>query len=148
MAHLVMVKPVYLTRGHVAKQLKLHPETLRYYETTKLIGKPARLSNNYRAYNNEDVNKLKFIITAKELGFSLKETKELLNLSIDEKSNREKVRAIATQKSKIINEKIEQLSAIKKILDKLIKTCRTNKTEDGCPILEALHEKKLLAIFN
>jgi DNA-binding transcriptional MerR regulator len=136
-----MVNTNYLTRGSIAKHLKLNPETLRYYESKGFIKKPGRLSNNYRIYNNKDMDKLKFIIMAKSLGFSLKEIKELLSLSLDEKTNRTRVRALTTLKSQLIAEKIKQLNAIKTVLDKLIKACQTQKTAGGCPILDSLHQK-------
>ena len=128
------------TRGNVAKQLNINPETLRYYETLKLINKPIRLANNYRVYNEDDIARVKFILLAKELGFSLKETKELLNLSLTEKSDREKVRTLAQRKSQIINDKISQLIRIKTVLDDLISLCHTNKTASQCPILKCLYQ--------
>lgn len=130
-----------LTRGQVARELNINPETLRYYEVQKLIKKPVRLINNYRVYDENDIERLKFIVMAKKLGFSLKEIKELLNLALDVKGNREKVRTLAKQKSQILAEKITQLSNLKKILDKLIKTCQIHKASKACPILETLYQK-------
>lgn len=129
---------VKLTRGEIAKQLNIHPETLRYYEAQKLIKKPLRLVNNYRAYSEEDKQRIKFILAAKELGFSLQEIKELLDLSIDAHANREKVRLLAQKKSQLINNKIDQLQKIKQVLDGLIKTCRTDRTTEHCPILKSI----------
>lgn len=131
----------YLTRGRIAKALKLSMETLRYYESLKLIKKPMRLNNNYRVYDEDDATKLKFILMAKNLGFTLKEIKELLDLALDGKKNREKVRILSMQKSQLLGEKIAQLQKLKAVLDKLIKTCHTKLETDTCPILEALSQK-------
>lgn len=132
-----MVELLKMTRGYVAKHLKINPETLRYYETQKLIKKPKRLENNYRVYDLEDVERVQFIIKAKELGFTLKEIKELLQLSLTEKSDRSKVRAMAKHKSKIIDDKINQLMKIKKILDDLVNACLHSEHNDHCPILKS-----------
>ena len=53
---------------------------------------------------------------AKQLGFSLKEVKDLLNLPITIKSDRTKVRNLASHKSTLINEKISQLTKMKSAL--------------------------------
>jgi DNA-binding transcriptional MerR regulator len=138
MVNLVTEKSARWTRGSIAKQLQIHPETLRYYEVQRLIKKPLRSANNYRTYSEEDRQRLKFILAAKELGFSLKEIKELLNLSIDARANRAKVRVLAQKKSELINNKIDQLQKIKAVLDKLIKVCRTDRTTEHCPILKSI----------
>jgi len=135
-----MVKAL-ITRGSIAKKFKINPETLRYYEAQGLIKKPARHINNYRVYDEDNIARIKFILMAKQLGFTLKETKELLSLSITEKSDREKIRLVTQKKSKIIDEKITQLTSMQKVLDELILLCHSNKTAPHCPILKCLYEK-------
>ena len=130
-----------LTRGSIAKELDINPETLRYYEEQKLIKKPKRLENNYRIYDEDDIIRIKFILTAKQLGFSLKEVKDLLSLSITTKSDRKKVRNIASNKSALISEKIAQLTKMKIVLDELILLCKTNETASHCPILKCIYQK-------
>lgn len=127
-----------LTRSAVAKQLDIHPETLRYYEQQHLIDKPARVANDYRVYNQSHIQQLRFILTAKRLGFSLKEIKELMALAVTKKSNRKKVRAMAQTKSTMIDEKISQLTQLKSALDQLIVLCRKSKGATRCPILACL----------
>lgn len=132
-----------LTRGYIAKILKINPETIRYYESQKLIKKPIRLANNYRIYEENDIVRIKFILIAKNLGFSLKEIKDLLNLSLTEKSDREKIRSLAIKKSEIISEKLIQLTNIKKTLDELITLCYKQKSTVHCPILKWLYTAQL-----
>jgi DNA-binding transcriptional MerR regulator len=141
MEKFVMDKKTKMTRGSVAKKLKVNPETLRYYETQKLIKKPNRLENNYRIYDEEDMLRIKFIMMAKQLGFSLKEIKDLLSLSVTEKSDRNKVRILVSNKSNLIKEKIMQLTKMKKVLDELITLCKNNETASHCPILKTLYKK-------
>lgn len=141
MENLVMAKILKMTRGNIAKELNVNPETLRYYEEQKLIKKPRRLENNYRIYDEDDLMRIKFTLMAKQLGFSLKEIKDLLDLSITEKSDRKKVRILVSNKSNIINEKITQLTKIKTVLDELNSLCQSNETASHCPILKSLYQK-------
>ncbi|WP_050742507.1 MerR family transcriptional regulator [Deferribacter desulfuricans] len=75
----------YLKRGQLAKIVGVNLETIRYYEQIGLL-KPKRSKSNYRLFSEEDVTKLQFIKKSKELGFTLKEIKELLELSLDDTS--------------------------------------------------------------
>ena len=55
----------------------LSRDTIRFYEREGLISKPSRKSNGYRDYDNKIVEQLNMIVMAKELGFTLKEIREL-----------------------------------------------------------------------
>lgn len=131
-----MAKNSILTRGNIAKKFNINPETLRYYEAQKLIKNPQRLHNNYRVYDKEDIASIHFILKAKQLEFTLKDIKVLLNLSLNPRSNREHVRKVVQEKSKMIAEKIKQLRKIQKALDQLFLLCKQNKEILECPILK------------
>ncbi len=66
--------------GDLAKRANVNTETLRYYEREGLLPEPERTESGYRLYADEDVKRVQFIKRAQELGFSLKEVKELLAL--------------------------------------------------------------------
>src|SRR6516162_7146876 len=68
--------------GKVAHRVAVGVERLRFYEREGLLEKPPRLNSGYRAYPAATVNRVLFIKRAKELGFSLKEIKELLALRL------------------------------------------------------------------
>ena len=68
-----------LTIGRLAKQAGLGIETVRFYERQGLIAPPPRTDSNYRIYPEEEVSRLKFIKRAKDLGFTLKEIKEVIS---------------------------------------------------------------------
>ncbi len=69
--------------GQIAKQVGINVETICYYERIKLLPKPKRRESHYRVYDAIDLKRFMFIKRAKELGFTLKEIKELLELRID-----------------------------------------------------------------
>ena len=126
------------SRGQVAKSTNLSIETIRFYEKQGLIKDPPRSPNGYRQYSQEDISRLKFIKRAKELGFSLKEITELLNLNQDAVKNRLEVQARAQAKLNEIEDKIADLKRIKQALAKLSSCCNQKTNLDNCPILEAL----------
>ncbi len=64
--------------GAVAKQAGISVEAVRFYEKQGLINTPSRNDSGYRVYSPDIINQLLFVTRAKELGFSLKEIKELL----------------------------------------------------------------------
>lgn len=61
------------TIGQAASRADVPIDTIRYYERTGLLPKPARRASGYREYRTETVRQLRFIHRAKELGFSLGE---------------------------------------------------------------------------
>ena len=119
--------------GQVARQAGIGVETVRFYERRGLVDEPPRRESAYRDYPPDTVTRLAFIRRAKELGFTLKEIKELLSL----RSTRSQpgVKALAKAKLADIQQRIETLKRMKRILDGLVSECEPG-TE--CPILEAM----------
>jgi DNA-binding transcriptional MerR regulator len=64
--------------GEVAECAGVNPKTIRYYESIELLPKPRRSTGNYRLYSDEDVERLRFITSARALGFALDEIAEIL----------------------------------------------------------------------
>lgn len=58
--------------------LNVTKKTLIYYENEGLV-KPARDSNNYRNYNQEDVSRIKFILLLREMDVNIEEIKQIIN---------------------------------------------------------------------
>lgn len=106
--------------GELVKQLNINKETIRYYERIGLISETIRDKNGYRIYTKEDMEKIKFILIVKKYGFSLKEISTLIHDEIlcgDIKS----IKKIVEDKVNEINNKINQLDAIKRLLEKVKK---------------------------
>jgi len=64
--------------GEFAKQAGVNPKTVRYYEELGLLPPAPRSASGYRQYVEKDVERLEFIRSAKGLGVSLDEIKEVL----------------------------------------------------------------------
>jgi len=123
--------------GALAKQTQVTVETIRYYEQRQLLNPPARSKAGYRNYSADDLKRLRFIVQAKTLGFTLEEVKELLTL----RSGGEcaQVREIAQRKAEKIADQIEKLHRIQRVLEQLTEQCG-EQSEDCCPILKSLEE--------
>ena len=129
-----------LKSGELAKRANVNPETLRYYEREGLLSQPQRTEAGYRLYSEMDVKQVRFIKRAQELGFSLKEIKELLALRLDASQSAGEVKRIAEQKIGEIEDKIQSLQAMKAVLNHLTHACSGEGSVDHCPILNCLDE--------
>ncbi len=133
-----------LTVGQLAKETGINLETVRYYENIGLLPEPKRTESGYRIYDETDIKRLIFINRAKELGFTLKETKELFELKIESEKTCGDVKRLATNKITDIEQKINDLLKIKNVLQKLVSKCTNEEiTTDECPILEAIDIEKI-----
>ncbi len=124
--------------GEVAKQAGVNLQTIHYYERRGLLPKPPRTGSNYRAYPENAVLRVRFIKRAQELGFTLKEIKELLSLRAAPRTRCADVRERAEAKVQDIDGKVRTLQAMRKALTKLIGECSGSGPVSQCPILEAL----------
>lgn len=127
-----------MTIGNVSKQSGIGVETVRFYEKSGLINEPPRTESGYRQYPPSTVIRIQFIKRAKELGFTLKEIKELLNLRLDPMTTCDDVRQVAEEKQENVQAKIQSLQGIEKALGELIGACAVGGPDGECPILEAL----------
>jgi len=129
-----------LTIGRVARRARVGVETIRFYEREKLLPAPPRdPSSGYRRYPESTVTRLQFIARAKQLGFTLRETRELLELRRGPASCGT-VRARAEEKIDDVRLKIRDLRRIEEALLALAEACPGTGELDGCPILGALEE--------
>ena len=127
-----------LTIGRLAQEVGLNLETVRYYERRGLLPAPPRSLSGYRLYPTETARRLRFIQRAKDLGFSLREIKELLSLRVSPRTSRKEIRQKAEAKITDIRAKIQSLESIEKSLRRLTKACGGCGPVSECPILEGL----------
>lgn len=131
-----------LTRGKLAGQSGVNIATIRYYEKLELLPAPPRSNAGYRMFSTESVNRVRFIKHSQELGFSLKEIKELLDLRVTPDARTTDVRGRTIEKIANICEKIRRLSAMKKSLESLVNSCCGTGSVSECPILESLDSEE------
>ena len=128
-----------MTIGRLAKQAGVNIDTIRYYERNGLIPEPARRPSGYREYGSTDVARLRFILRAKDLGFTLAEIGELLSLSADRDVKGVKRRA--EERLGQVEHKIKELQRVRRGLKTLIEACPGHGDLERCPIIAALSEE-------
>ncbi len=111
----------HLKIGQVSKATGLTTKTIRYYELFGLLRKPARTESGYRAYDDSDVERLKFIRKAKGLGLSLMEVKDILTLHDQKQRPCVHVLALLDKKLKEIDTALGNFQAFKADLMQLQK---------------------------
>lgn len=97
-------------------------ETIRFYQRKELLREP-KASTGFRTYNEEDAQRIVFIKKAQELGFTLSEVKELLELNTKPRITCGTVKAKTIAKIKEIEQKMADLSRMKASLEKLACAC-------------------------
>lgn len=123
--------------GDLAKATGTKVETIRYYERAGLLPTPGRTPGNYRAYGPAHLNRLSFIRRARDLGFTIEQVRELLDLADDRDRPCEAVDAIAREHLAEVERKIADLNALHHELAELIGRCRRGTVAE-CRIVEAL----------
>ena len=131
-----------LTIGQLARRAGVGVETIRFYEREGLLAEPERRPSGYRQYHVEAVRRVRFIRHAKELGFSLKEIQELLDLRVNPTTTCADVRQRAQEKVADVAERIAALERIKATLEQLVRACRGRGPKEECPILAVLDREE------
>ena len=125
--------------GKLASDAGVGVETVRFYERKGLISQPPKPRNGgFRSYPAETVSRIRFIRQAQELGFSLRETEELLSLRVDPAAGCMDVREQALAKLAQIEGKIVNLERIRLALENLVSACPGKGPLKECAILEFL----------
>lgn len=129
----------HLPIGAVAKRAAVAIDTIRYYEREGLLPRPRRRASGYREYDETAVQRLRFIRHAKQLGFTLDEVRELLELSNDHERGVRGVKLRAETKLEEIEQRIAEMQRIRRGLKKMIEECPGYGAPGACPILGALN---------
>lgn len=126
-----------LKRSDLARLTACNLETIRYYENVGLMPDPPRTSSGHRRYGSAHVERLNFVMRARDLGFTMEEIRGLLSL-IDRGSNTcAEVERMGRHHLDVVRAKIRDLQAIEAVLAQTISRCTGADTPD-CPLLEVL----------
>lgn len=129
-----------LKRGELAKRTGCHLETIRYYETTGLMPEPARTVAGHRVYDQDQERRLKFILRARELGFTIDELKGLLKLADGDGPSCGQVYDMTKSHIVSIRSKIADLRKLEKTLSAISFQCARGDAPE-CPIIDALFDR-------
>jgi Cu(I)-responsive transcriptional regulator len=122
--------------GTAAERSGLPAKTIRYYEEVGLV-KAGRGLNGYRDYAETDVHKLRFLKRARDLGFSLEKSRQLLSLYEDQSRQSAEVKAVAQTRLAEVETRLRELTQLRNTLRHLVNCCSGDSRPD-CPIIDEL----------
>lgn len=126
-----------MQRAALARATGCNLETIRYYETVGVMPDPPRDPNGYRSYGEDHVRRLRFVMRARDLGFSLEEIRGLLSLVDSRSQTCAEVANVAAAHLNDVRDKIADLQRIEKALSDAVAKCSGTDVPD-CPVLDAL----------
>lgn len=127
--------------GEMSKQTGVNIETVRYYERIDLMPKPDRTAGGNRQYNHDQLKRLSFIKTSRELGFSTDEIRALLGMVDRQDFTCGEVHGMTLGHLASVRQKIKSLLNLEKALVGMAAECSQGDVPD-CPILETLFEAR------
>lgn len=130
-----------LKRSDLARVTGCNLETIRYYESVGLMPDPPRTSSGHRRYGTAHVERLSFVMRARDLGFTMEEIRDLLGLVDRGSQTCAEVEQMGRHHLDVVRAKIRDLQAIEAVLDQTIARCTGSDTPD-CPLLDVLNERK------
>lgn len=123
--------------GELARASGCQVVTVRYYERVGVLPPPARAANNYRQYGQAHLQRLKFVLRTRELGFTLVEVRKMLALIDGGTYTCEDMRDLAQEHLTDVRERLQDLKRMEATLSDLIARCHGGTTPD-CSMLESL----------
>lgn len=126
-----------LQRAELARRTGCNLESVRYYEKVGVLPEPPRTAGGYRSYDAMHERRLRFVLRARELGFSLDEIRELLRLVDERDQPCAEARAIAAAHLDDVQAKIADLKRMERVLKNVVAQC-ADGTLPECPLIETL----------
>lgn len=123
--------------GQAARASGVSAKMIRHYEETGLIPAAHRTASGYRTYTSTDVQMLRFVRRARDLGFPMATIAELLSLWRDKGRHSADVKRLANAQIEGLARKIADLQAMVATLQHLAEACAGDDRPD-CPILDRL----------
>ncbi len=125
-----------LTIGQLAQRTGAKIETIRYYERIGLLPVALR-QGRYRSYDVTDVARLGFVRRSRELSFSIKEVRALLDLTAGGHESCAEARELAAVHLHDVRSRIADLRRMERALATTVRACDAGD-DAGCPLIDAL----------
>lgn len=123
--------------GEVSELSEVNSKMIRRYEELGIIPKAGRSLAGYRQYSEKDVHVLKFVKRSRELGFSMKDIKQLLSLWKNKSRSSAHVKSIAMKHKIELEKKQSEIQSMLKTINHLVENCHGDERPD-CPIIDSL----------
>ena len=123
--------------SEVAKLVGLSSKQIRDYEKSGLLKPAQRSLSGYRHYEEKDLERLRFIRHSRDVGFSLQQIHQLLQLQDNPNRSSREVKVLTAQHIAMLNQQIEQLQKMVQELQRWHDNCQGNDCPE-CSILNGL----------
>ncbi|MBL9062808.1 Cu(I)-responsive transcriptional regulator [Tabrizicola sp.] len=123
--------------GEAARASGVSAKMIRYYEETGLIPPAGRTGSGYRTYGPKEVQVLRFVRRARDLGFPMEKVGDLLALWRDRERASADVKRLAEGQIEALETRIREMMEMKAALEHLVHACAGDARPD-CPILDDL----------
>lgn len=127
--------------GELSRRTGVKIPTIRYYEQMGLIAAPERSEGNQRRYSKDGLKRLSFIRHSRELGFSIDDIRELLELSQHPEKPCHDAHNMAARRLEGVQARIAKLKRLEREL-KRISACDADSIAD-CAVIETLADHGL-----
>ncbi|MDK4566729.1 Cu(I)-responsive transcriptional regulator [Kingella kingae] len=125
--------------SQAAQQTGLSAKQIRDYEKQNLLPETRRSESGYRVYSEQDLQRLRFIRHARDVGFSLAQIRELLALQDNLNRHSRDVKNLTAQHIAELNQRIESLQSMLHTLQTWHNECSGDEQADCC-ILAGLNQ--------
>jgi DNA-binding transcriptional MerR regulator len=126
--------------GELARRVGIDVDTVRLYEQQGLLPRLLLPGSDYRQYEPEDVQRLRFIRRVKALGFTLAEIAELLEFAEQQHEDIGDLQRAAEIRLQALEARIAELSRLRTGLRQLVSSCPEHGASAICQILAAAPE--------
>ena len=134
--------------GEVSKRSGIGIETLRFYEKSGLLSRPARSGSGYRMYGSDVLERLDFIKRAQVLGFSLDEIRQIIAEKGAGQSPCAAVREVVRRRLDELDERMAQMRRYRRELSGALAEWERAGDVEGhiCGLIEGTHIKHPMSL--
>jgi MerR family mercuric resistance operon transcriptional regulator len=124
------------TIGRLAEEAGVNVETIRFYERRGLLRQPRAPASGWREYDDSAAWVIHYIKMGRQLGFTLAELKKLMGNVAGGKAFCESVQKAYDDKIRLLEQKIEDMKAMRRDLKKALSACIKRSSTGDCPIAQ------------
>lgn len=99
--------------SELANALDITPDTVRYYTRAGFLEPKKNSINGYKEYSRAEKNRLRFIVNARQIGFSVKDIEKILNHANKDDSACPMVRKLIEERLQQTEEKFQQIKRLR-----------------------------------
>jgi DNA-binding transcriptional MerR regulator len=126
------------TIGQLARACGVPTTTVRYYERRRLLSPRGRDTSNYRTYDDESLERLRFIRAAQGAGFTLDDVVALFHLVDAASAPCREVQGLIEERLAEVDRRLRDLRSVRDRLAEHLRACRASEPEGRCQVIDGL----------